>query len=54
MLRFTVPPKKVPFLLVVLIVTGAVPVAPVDGRATVAPELVVKSRLTLPIEIPTG
>ena len=54
MLNATVPPKYVPFLLVVLTVTGAVPVSPVVASATVAPDVVVKSRLTLPIEIPTG
>ena len=54
MLSVTSPPKNVPLLLVVLTVTVAVPVEPVVGSATVAPELVEKSRLTLPMAIPTG
>jgi hypothetical protein len=53
-LRLTSPPKKVPLLLVVLTVTGAVPVEPVDASEIVAPELVEKSRLTLPMAMPTG
>ena len=54
MLRLTVPPKNVPLLFGVLMVTVPVPVEPVVAMETVAPELVEKSRLTLPIAIPTG
>ncbi len=50
----TVPPKYVPLLFGVLMLTDVVPVPPVAGMRTAVPPLIEKSRLTLPIEIPTG